>query len=95
MLLAQEWRNTSIVARARKSRTQNAVAADALAGDLYDYARPLLAGRRRSQGTVRARAGAVSPSLTASKRNEAWHRIDGKNRIFQNVYAPNACKVLA
>jgi hypothetical protein len=28
------------MARARKSRTENAVAADALPDDLYDYARP-------------------------------------------------------
>ncbi|HEX9590113.1 MAG TPA: hypothetical protein VGA15_20495 [Bradyrhizobium sp.] len=28
------------MARARKSRTQNTVAADGLPGDLYDYARP-------------------------------------------------------
>jgi hypothetical protein len=58
---------------------------------------PSLRMRRLAQehGTVKARAGAVSPSFTAPKWNEVWHRIDGEKPHLSNVYAPNACKVLA
>jgi hypothetical protein len=42
------------------------------------------------QGTVKARAEAVSPNLTAPKRNEPWHRVDRKTRIFQTYTRPTA-----
>jgi hypothetical protein len=69
--------------RGSRSQIPNAVAADALAV------------RRRRQGTVKVRAVAASPSLTAPKQNEnlASDRLPGPQ--FCQVYARNARKSLA
>jgi len=40
ILLAQVRCDTPVMARTRKSRTQNIITVDALPDDLYDYARP-------------------------------------------------------
>jgi hypothetical protein len=96
ILLAREWRDTAVVARARKSGTQDTVAADAPPGDLYDCTRPP-ARRACAGGTALSRLGLGDfvglnrPRLTERKRGSDRRQ----KRILSAVFAPHARKPLS